>query len=373
MSLEEIPFGHTAWSAPYRSVASHVLSSSVVAPMSLHELAVLTDVDTTEFINPTTVFDYGPTGGSVELREAVVSGMPGLIPDNVAISSGAGDALATVARLLCVSDRHVIVSLPSHESVVSIARASGVDVTFVPPPLSVDDILPHIRPNTAAAFLSSPQTPTGQVVPAESLTRLAQELARHGGLLIVDEVFRGVPMGVPAVPLPVASLVPNGVSIGSLSKVHGLPGLRLGWVAGPTLLVDDVRSMQRWTSRMPSTTSEPIAILALRNADALLGRARSLIYDSFAEFAALVDHEPGLVDLCLPDGGTTAFPAIHVPNADAWCNSVAEEYGLLLAPGGICFGMPGRFRINLGLRPEVRSAAFPILARALAHARQLQT
>jgi hypothetical protein len=79
------------------------------------------------------------------------------------------------------------------------------------------------------------------------------------------------------------------------------------------------------------------------------------------------------VRLNVPDGGTTAFPEIDVPDVDAWCNGVAEDFGLLVAPGGVCFGIQGRFRVNLGLQPELRSKAFPVLAKALSRAGQLQS
>lgn len=58
-------------------------------------------------------------------------------------------------------------------------------------------------------------------------------------------------------------------------------------------------------------------------------------------------------------GGTTAFPEVDVPDVDAWCGSIAEEFGLLVAPGNACFGVPGRVRINLGLRPKQGHRRFP--------------
>jgi aspartate/methionine/tyrosine aminotransferase len=60
-----------------------------------------------------------------------------------------------------------------------------------------------------------------------------------------------------------------------------------------------------------------------------------------------------------------------VPDVDNWCARVVERYGILVAPGNACFGVPGRVRINLGVEPEVRTAAFPLLALALAESPEL--
>ena len=117
-------------------------------------------------------------------------------------------------------------------------------------------------------------------------------------------------------------------------------------------------------SRSPAATSEVIATIALDNSEALLSRARSFVYDSYAELAAICDRSP-LLQLTAPDGGTTAFPEIDVADVDEWCGRVAEQYGVLIAPGNACFGVPGRIRISLGLRPEARAKAFPVLAQAL--------
>lgn len=357
-------FGHTEWSTPFESPAPVILGSSGIAPLTLGELAAIARVDSESLLGDGLTFDYTPPGGSVELRQRIAATMPGVIADNISVTVGAGEALAMVADLTCHPDGHVVMEAPAHESALATAQKIGCAVTLIQAPVTAELVISSLRPNTRAVFLSSPHSPTGQVLTADALSRIAAKLALVGALLVVDEAFRGLPLAMPQVPPAVAALAPNGVSVGSLSKVYGLPGLRLGWVAGPTLMVDDVRSMQRWTSRSPAASSEVIAKVALDNSEALLSRARSLVYDSYAELAAICDRSP-IMRMTAPDGGTTVFPEIGVADVDAWCGRVAEQYGVLVAPGNSCFGIPGRIRINLGLRPEVRAKAFPLLAQAL--------
>jgi aspartate/methionine/tyrosine aminotransferase len=356
--------GHAEWSAPYESLAPIVLGSSAIAPLTLAELSAIARVDPKSFLGGGVAFDYTPPGGSAELRQLIAATMPGVIADNITVTVGAGEALAMVAELACHPDGHIVIETPAHESALATAQKTGCAVTLIQAPVTAEQVIGSLRPNTRAVFLASPHNPTGQVLRAEDLSRIAAELDLVGAFLVVDEVYRGLPMGLPQVPPAVAALAPNGVSVGSLSKVYGLPGLRLGWVAGPTLMVDDVRSMQRLTSRSPAATNEIIAKIALDNSEELLCRAKSLVYDSYAELSAICDRSP-VMRLTAPDGGTTVFPEIGVADVNAWCGRVAEQYGVLVAPGTACFGVPGRIRINLGLRPEVRAKAFPLLAQAL--------
>ena len=359
-----LPLGHAEWSARYESLDPLVIGSSAIAPLTMGELTTIARLEQDQLLGTGLSLDYTALGGSAELRQRIAATMPGVIADNVTVTVGAGEALAMVAEAACLPGAHVVIETPAPRSALMAAQKLGTSVTLLQGPITWELVVASLRPTTTAVFLSSPHSPTGQVLGADALTRIAAELAVVDALLVVDESYRGLPLGMSQVPPAVAALVPNGVSIGSLSKVYGLPGLRLGWVAGPALLVDDVKCMQRSTSRSPAATSEVIATIALDNSEALLSRARSFVYDSYAELAAICDRSP-LLQLTAPDGGTTAFPEIDVADVDEWCGRVAEQYGVLIAPGNACFGVPGRIRISLGLRPEARAKAFPVLAQAL--------
>ena len=178
-------------------------------------------------------------------------------------------------------------------------------------------------------------------------------------MLVVDEVYRGIAVGG-AVQPPAASLAPNAVTVGGLSKVCGLAGLRIGWAAGPPLLVDDVRGHHAAASRCPAAACEALALVALEHLDALLRRTCDLVHDNLQHLAALIDRHPAC-RLDVPDGGSLAFPAIPVDDVDAWCTRLALEYGLLVAPGPACFGIPGRVRLNLAAERGYWRAALPLL------------
>ena len=355
---ERRPFGHSAWAEPFRASATICLSSAEAAPITIDELALLAGT-TPGRILAGTMLGYGPFGGTPTLRAAVAETLPGVSVDSVVVTTGAGEALAALAATLVAGGDHAVVGWPAPECLSIALERAGCLATIVDAPFDGDEILEVISPATRAVFLTSPHNPTGTVIPAEVLERIAAGLEPSGGVLVVDEVFRGIALDGSIEP-PAASLAPNAVTVGSLSKSCGLAGLRIGWVAGPPLLVDDVRGHHASASRCPAAASEALAIVALQHVDALLRRTTDLVHDNLQHLAALVDRHP-VCHLEVPEGGSLAFPAIPVDDVDAWCTRLALEHGLLVAPGPACFGIAGRVRLNLAAQRCDWRAALPLL------------
>src|SRR5262249_30127781 len=145
-----------------------------------------------------------------------------------------------------------------HQSVFAALERRDCEVTEIDAPAELEVLLSAIHNDTAAVFLTSPHNPTGHVWEAQQLASIAQALDRVGGILVVDEAFWGVGIGMPVQP-HAASIAANAISVGSVSKVHGLPGLRIGWAAGPALVIDDVRGFHTDTLRALPIFSEQLA------------------------------------------------------------------------------------------------------------------
>ena len=76
-----------------------------------------------------------------------------------------------------------------------------------------------------------PHNPTGTLMPRDVLDRVVELCAERGAWLFCDEVYRELEHD-PADRLPAAcDLYERALSLGSMSKTYGLPGLRLGWLA----------------------------------------------------------------------------------------------------------------------------------------------
>jgi aspartate/methionine/tyrosine aminotransferase len=358
------PFGHTSWAAPFDDAPLR-LSSAEAAPLTTGELCALAGTDVATVL-ANVPLGYEPSGGTHALRAAIAAGLPGVDADGVVVTTGAGEALTALAAVLLRPGDHAVLGWPAPECLVVALERCGCEATTVGPPFDADEIIALVGPSTRAVLLSSPHNPTGRVVDASALRRIAEALDRVGGVLVVDEVFRGIAVGG-AVQPPAAALAPNAVTVGGLSKVSGLAGLRIGWVAGPPLLVDDVRGHHAAASRCPAAASQALALLALEHLELLLRRTNHLVHDNLQHLAALIDRHPSC-RLDVPEGGTLAFPAVPVDDADAWCTRLALDHGLLVAPGPACFGIPGRVRLNLAAERSYWRAALPLLDAELAEA-----
>src|SRR5689334_14232434 len=104
-------------------------------------------------------------------------------------------------------------------------------------------------------------------------------LARaHGLVLFSDEVYRELEHD-PANRLPAAcDLDERAVSLGSISKSYGLPGLRLGWlVTRDAALREAIMRLKDYTTICSSAPSEVLTAVALRNRHVLLERNRGIV------------------------------------------------------------------------------------------------
>jgi aspartate/methionine/tyrosine aminotransferase len=130
-----------------------------------------------------------------------------------------------------------------------------------------------IRPTTRPLYINQPHNPTGTLM-ARRVFEDVIELARaHGLVLFSDEVYRELEYN-PADRLPAAcDMYERAVSLGSISKSYGLPGLRIGWIATRDASIREaVSTLKDYTTICASAPSEFLTALALRNRKVLLDR-----------------------------------------------------------------------------------------------------
>ena len=182
------------------------------------------------------LLQYGDHLGLPRLREQIVAGAGPLSPDDVLVTAGAAAALFVTASALVQPSDHVVVLRPNYATNLETPRALGADISHLDLrfdagwELDRDRLAAALRPETRLVSLTYPHNPTGAQLERPALDAVVELVDRHGSArLLVDETYRELAY---AEPLPmVASLTPRGISIGSMSKVYGLPGLRMGWIA----------------------------------------------------------------------------------------------------------------------------------------------
>ena len=156
------------------------------------------------------------------------------------VTAGAAGALFIVATSLLSEKDHLVVIRPNYATNIETPKAIGCAISYID--LSFDNgfaldlaaVASALRPKTRYISVTCPHNPTG-VMSRADLDALVALAESHGCYLLVDETYRDLSYGKT---LPVAaSLSRRAISVSSLSKSFGMPGIRIGWLvtADPTL------------------------------------------------------------------------------------------------------------------------------------------
>lgn len=293
--------------------------------------------------------------GSHELRAAVASRYQRIEADDVLALAAAEEGIFLAYHALLRPADHVVVEAPCYGAAVEVARSTGATVSLWQRRYADDwgydlDALERLlRAETKLIYVNTPHNPTGTQMPRSVLERIV-ELARESGIvLLCDEVYQGLEHD-PTDRLPAAcDLYRRAITLNTVSKAYGLPGLRIGWmVSRDPSLIERIREMKLYTTICSSAPSDLLVALALRHGDRLVGRSRQIVLTNLPIVDAFFERHSDLFQWMRPTAGPIGFPRVagdfHV---HAWCEKTAEQAGVLLLPGSV-YDEPRHIRIGFG-------------------------
>ncbi len=333
--------------------AELMLSSSDCESMSVCELLALEPGSGERLLDLR--LGYTEVPGSLELRMAIAAGYELLEPQGVLTLAAAEEGIFTAYHALLGPGDHVVVEAPCYGSAIEVARSTGAEVDLWRRrhedgwAHDLDALERSLRANTALIYINSPHNPTGTQMPVETLRRIVELAAERSIVLFSDEVYRGLEHD-PADRLPaVCDLYERGISLGTVSKAHGLPGLRTGWLASrePGLL-ERIRELKLYTTICSSAPSELLAAVALRHGETIVERSRQLVLANLPALAAFLERRGDLFEWVPPSAGPIGFPRIcDGRDVRRWCEETAEQAGVLLLPGDV-YDEPRHVRLGFG-------------------------
>src|SRR5215469_1919831 len=221
---------------------------------------------------------YGTSQGDAELR-TLIADEAGVRADQVLTTVGASQALFLVAQDRCGPGDRVLLTSPCFPPTRIVPEALGAradvlrlrfDDGYRLPLGAVADLL---TPRTRLVSVTSPQNPSGVRFTDRELRGLvaAVEDRAPDAVVLIDEIYRESSYGDAPVPPSAATLSPRVVTCSSLSKAHGAPGLRLGWltVTDPDLYAR-LRNAKFLTTVACSGADELLATRVLRRRGEIL-------------------------------------------------------------------------------------------------------
>jgi hypothetical protein len=172
-----------------------------------------------------------------------------------------------------------------------------------------------------------------------------------GAYLLADEVYLGAEIECERT-ASFWGMSDHVIVTGGLSKAFGIPGVRIGWIVGPTDVISDCWSQHDYITIGPNKISDIVARVAVANRDKLYARTRSILQanlPTMREWAAGFDgflqlNEPRAGALCLVKYGSST-PSLEI------AERVRVNQSVLIVPGSH-LGLEGYLRLWLGAKPD---------------------
>jgi aspartate/methionine/tyrosine aminotransferase len=357
------PFLLERWMTRHETHVQFDIAESGILPLSTNDLLDFEPVETRAAALERLLaipLGYSEARGTAELRAQLAATYAGAGADNILVTTGAIEANFLLFNVLLSAGDHVIAPYPAYQQLYSVPKAIGCDVSLwhVGPDTGyrydVGALERLLTPRTRVIVVNTPHNPTGAMLSPADAQRVYALADSVGATLIGDEAYRwlAVPDGDPFAP-PAFDMGRRGISVGTLSKPFGLPGLRIGWIAGPTELVQHCWGLRDYISLSPGKLNDALAVLALKHRDQIIERNRRIIQANLATAGQWMAERLDFMQWTPPRGGLLALLRYDLPIPSlALADKLATEYSVMLAPGS-AFGYEHHLRLGIGQRPDV--------------------
>jgi aspartate/methionine/tyrosine aminotransferase len=298
---------------------------------------------------------YGYHLGHPDLRKAIAELYNGREMNNVAVTTGASEGNFSVIAHLVGPDDNVIVEHPTYPSLYQVARSMGRNLTlfklkwendFKP---DFDELRKLVKPNTKLITLTHPNNPTGSVLTLNELKEAIEIAEDAGAYLMVDETYRDLTFKK-APPLA-ATMSDRAISLTSMSKTWGLPGIRIGWAVAAERIVEAIRAIREQVTICNSSIGEAIAKEVLENRERILNELRERVLDNYRILKEWMDSQKWL-EWIEPKSGVVCAPRLsNGKGTDRLCELLVKKYRTFTVPGS-SMELDGHLRIGFGGEKE---------------------
>ncbi|WP_290500959.1 aminotransferase class I/II-fold pyridoxal phosphate-dependent enzyme [Alcanivorax sp.] len=287
---------------------------------------------------------YTPAAGLPALREAIAEDYQNrfaakVSPAQVVVTPGASGALQLALAALLNPGDGVLLTDPGYPCNRQFVRLVGGE----PQPVAlqadshfnVDPVafLDAWQANTRVVMVASPDNPTGNMLPVETLQQLARGAVDKGGILLVDEIYQGLCYTRPA--SSVLAGTDQVLVINSFSKYFCMTGWRLGWLVAPEPLVPAIERLAQNLFLAPSTPAQHGALAALQEPTLtileqrhqLLARRRQCLLNGLAHLKLPVVSQA--------DGAFYVYADVsdYTDDSFAFCADLLEKAKVAMTPG----------------------------------------
>ncbi|MHA1959484.1 MAG: aminotransferase class I/II-fold pyridoxal phosphate-dependent enzyme [Candidatus Thorarchaeota archaeon] len=311
---------------------------------------------------------YGYHLGHPELRELIANQYSGRSKENVAVTTGASEANFAINAHLIGYKENIVVEHPTYPSLYEVPRSLERDLTlfklewdeeFRP---NMDKLRKLVKPNTRLITLTHPNNPTGSVLTEDELKEAIEIAESVDAYLMVDETYLDLSFETP--PPPAATMSDRAISLTSMSKTWGVPGIRIGWAVADNSIVEAIRTVREQMTICNSSLGEAISkeIISTRES-----RLKSLRGQMLSNYAIVKDwmEDQNWLEWIEPRSGVVCAPRLRKGGStDEFCKLLVTKYKTFTVPGS-AMELDGHFRLGFGGDQEELVGGLDQMTRAL--------
>ncbi len=309
------------------------------------------------------VLGYGTAPGEPRLRRAIAD-RHGVDADDVVVTVGGMHALFLLAFVLCDRGDEAVVTAPLFPPARATLEAVGATLRTVR--LSFDTgyridpaaVRAQLSPRTRLVSLASPQNPSGVAMARPVLAEILRDMAAMcpDARLLVDETYREAAFGNDPVASSALALGARVVSVASLSKCHGAPGLRIGWAITRDPGLRAQLTLAKFNNVVScSAVDEALALRVLADADRILAERRGHLAAGRDRVARWIRTNSRVVEWVAPDAGAVCCvrlkPSVFDGAAVARVHAALAAADARVADGAWFGDDPHVIRLGFGLLP----------------------
>ena len=347
------------------------------------------DFDTPEHIRDAAkaAIDAGHT------RYTAVDGMPALkraicdkfarengldyTPAQISVGTGGKQILYNALMATLNPGDEVIIPAPYWVSYPDMVLLAGGTPVILPAGMEAgyritpEQLEAAITPRTKWLILNSPSNPSGAGYGADHMRALTDVLMRHPHVwVLADDIyehlvfddFRFVTPAQIAPALKDRTLTMNGVS-----KSYAMTGWRIGYGAGPELLIRAMAKLQSQSTSNPCSISQYAALAALTGPQDYIETSRAIFQRRRDLVVAALNDCPG-ISCPVPQGAFYVYPSIHdligktsaggtvITDDEAFATALMDETGVAVVFGA-AFGLSPHFRVSYAASDAVLADA----------------
>ncbi len=314
---------------------------------------------------------YTPVSGITPLREAIVkkfkreNGLDYKVNQTIVCTGGKQVLYNAFVATLNKGDE-VIIPAPYWVSYPDMVLLCGGEPVFVATTLAhgfklqAADLERAITPRTKWIILNSPSNPSGAAYTRDELKAITDVLVRHPHVwILTDDMYEHLTYGGFVFTTP-AQIEPNlmdrTLTMNGVSKAYAMTGWRIGYAAGPDVLMKAMDMVQGQQTSGACSISQWAAVEALNGPQDFITTSRKA-FEGRRDLVVSMLNQASLIDCPMPEGAFYVYPscakAIGKKTESGKVIATDEDFvtALLEAEGvaavhGTAFGLGPNFRIS---------------------------